>query len=327
MTNLLVLKEQLKELYTRYGNYIRPVGKFFMAFIVFQIINMRLGFNPRLASLPVALLLAALCAVLPTGAITICAGLLAVGQVLTVSLVIGAVILVVYVIMYCLSVRYTQNMVNAVLAIPVLYVFRIPYVVPVLLGLIATPAAILPTTCGVAAYYLFSAVRKSATAVVGTGVEESLSLYKVLIDNMLANHEMLLFMFLFAAALLVTYVIRKSDRDFAFEAANVAGTVVCTLGVLVGKLVFDISGNTIVLLIGSVLSGVIVFAIWHLRLLLDYSATEHIQFEDDDYYYYVKAVPKIKITTPEKNVKRINPKKRAQESKAEQKEIEEDSMV
>ena len=157
MTNLLVLKEQLKELYTRYGNYIRPAGKFLIGFIVFQIINMRLGFDPRLASLPVALLLATICAVLPAGAITILAGFLAVGQIFAVSLIIGAVILVVYVIMYCLSVRYTKNMVNAVLAIPILYVLKIPYVVPIWLGLIATPAAVLPTTCGVVIYYLFSA--------------------------------------------------------------------------------------------------------------------------------------------------------------------------
>ena len=33
---------------------------------------------------------------------------------------------------------------------------------------------------------------------------------------------------------------------------------------------------------------------------------EYTQFEDDDYYYYVKAVPKIKIAAPKKDVKRIN---------------------
>ena len=38
---------------------------------------------------------------------------------------------------------------------------------------------------------------------------------------------------------------------------------------------------------------------------LDYSRTERLQFEDDDYYYYVKAVPKVAVTAPEKNVKQI----------------------
>ena len=327
MTNLLVLKEQVKEIYARYENIIRPIGKFIIAFIVFQIINQRMGFDPRLTSIPVVCILSLVSAVLPVGAITLLAGILAVGQVFAVSKIIAAIIVVIYIIIYCLSARYTANMVNAVLAVPILYVLNIPYVVPILLGMIGTPIAILPTTCGVITYYLFSAVRKTATAAVGTSVEESLGLYTSLMETALANNEMVFFIVLFAAVLLVTYVIRRSDRDYAFEAANAAGAIVCTLGVLVGKLVFDISGNTIVLMVGSVVSGIIVFAIWHLRLLLGYSATEHLQFEDDDYYYYVKAVPKIKITAPEKNVKRINPKKRVLEPEANDDEIKDVDMI
>lgn len=322
MANILVLKEQIKEIYARYGNYICPVGKFLTALIVFMIINGRLGFNPRLASLPVALVLAVVCAVLPFGAITVCAGILAVGQVFTVSPIIAAVILLIYVIMYCLAVRYTREMVNAILAIPILYILKIPYVVPILLGMIATPAAVLPTACGVITYYLFYAVKRSATTTVSASVEDSLSLYKLLIDNVMANNEMIYFVILFIVALLVTYFIRKRDVDYAFETANAAGTIVCILGVLLGKLVFDISGNTFVLLIGSIVSGVIVFVIWHFYMTLDYSATEHLQFEDDDYYYYVKAVPKMKMTAPEKNVKRINPKKTNTDAETENNETD-----
>ena len=38
---------------------------------------------------------------------------------------------------------------------------------------------------------------------------------------------------------------------------------------------------------------------------VDYSRTERVQFEDDEYYYYVKAVPKVVVATPEKTVKHI----------------------
>ena len=31
---------------------------------------------------------------------------------------------------------------------------------------------------------------------------------------------------------------------------------------------------------------------------VDYSRTERVQFEDDEYYYYVKAVPKVVVATP-----------------------------
>lgn len=34
-------------------------------------------------------------------------------------------------------------------------------------------------------------------------------------------------------------------------------------------------------------------------------APKKVQFEDDEYYYYVKAVPKMAVAVPEKRVKRI----------------------
>ena len=38
-----------------------------------------------------------------------------------------------------------------------------------------------------------------------------------------------------------------------------------------------------------------------------YSETsERFEYEDDEYHYYVKAVPKLSVSTPEKTVKRIN---------------------
>ena len=38
------------------------------------------------------------------------------------------------------------------------------------------------------------------------------------------------------------------------------------------------------------------------------SRTERVQFEDDEYYYYVKAVPKMYVAVKEKQVKTINAK-------------------
>ena len=34
--------------------------------------------------------------------------------------------------------------------------------------------------------------------------------------------------------------------------------------------------------------------------------TERLEYEDDEYYYYVKAVPKACVTTSERSIKKIN---------------------
>jgi len=44
-------------------------------------------------------------------------------------------------------------------------------------------------------------------------------------------------------------------------------------------------------------------------LSVDYSRVEHTQFEDDEYYYYVRAVPKAFVSVEDKQVKHINAKR------------------
>ena len=40
----------------------------------------------------------------------------------------------------------------------------------------------------------------------------------------------------------------------------------------------------------------------------DFTRQEHLQFEDDEYYYYVKAVPKRNVTVSDVKVTHINAK-------------------
>ena len=69
--------------------------------------------------------------------------------------------------------------------------------------------------------------------------------------------------------------------------------------------------------IGTLIIGalVAVFAGIILEVLffsVDYSKCESLQYEDDEYYYYVKAVPKVGVPAPEKMVKRINKQKESE---------------
>ena len=57
---------------------------------------------------------------------------------------------------------------------------------------------------------------------------------------------------------------------------------------------------------GNLISMLLAFLLQFFVLSLDYSCTEHAQFEDDEYYYYVKAVPKVTVARAEKKVKQIN---------------------
>ena len=60
------------------------------------------------------------------------------------------------------------------------------------------------------------------------------------------------------------------------------------------------------LIIGNVLAAVAGLILELFLFSVDYARSERLQFEDDEYYYYVKAIPKVAVTTPEKTVKKIN---------------------
>ena len=70
-------------------------------------------------------------------------------------------------------------------------------------------------------------------------------------------------------------------------------------------MLLDLNVSYTVLIVSAALGLVLGFVLEFLFLSVDYSRTENMQFEDDEYYYYVKAVPKIGVPVPEKTVKHI----------------------
>lgn len=309
MMYLLEIKERLRKFYSKAEIYLNPAIKFITAFLVFYLINDQLGFNPKLMEISIIAIGAFVCAFLPTSLIVLAAGAAAVGQVFFVSEILAIAATIVLIIMYCMFLRFTPRYGYAILAVPILFLLKIPYCVPILLGMIGTPIAVLPVSCGIIVYYLFLAIKESVLATNGNSMEDILNVYRIVMDSVISNKEMLFAILIFGVVLIVTYFIRSKTFDHAFEAGIVGGTSVCIIGFLVGSLGFDIYTNVGGIVLGSIASGVLVYIIWFFRLSLDYTAVERLQFEDDDYYYYVKAVPKMTITAPEKNVKRINPQK------------------
>jgi hypothetical protein len=201
------------------------------------------------------------------------------------------------------------------LAIPILFFLKIPYIIPLLLGIISTPIAIIPTACGVFVYYVLEVIKTAVTMQQNTSIEDILlQLYTNIIDSLLGNMQMIMTIVIFALILLVVYFVRKMKFNYAFEISIAAGALTSILGFLISDLILNKSDQIIAMIFGTIVSAGIVFAINFFKLTLDYSGVEFVQFEDDVYYYYVKAVPKITVTTPQMRVKHINVKNASQES-------------
>lgn len=309
MMTLLEFRTKLRTLYQKYELYFKPIIKFIVSLIVFLLINRAIGYDERLSQLPIVLLLALLCAFTPSAIFLLLAGLLSFGHVFFISKILSVIFIVIMLIMYLLFLRFTPKYGYVIVAIPILYLFKIPYLVPILLGLFAGPIAILPASCGVVVYYLFQVMKIATTLKTDISVDDALQLYAYVANNLITNKQMHMSVLIFSLVILITYFVKRLKYDYARELAIVAGSLSCILGFLIINLRLDVSEQIAPMILGTIISALLAIIIQFFHMVLDYSGAEFVQFEDEDYYYYVKAIPKINITTPEINVKRINPQK------------------
>ena len=132
------------------------------------------------------------------------------------------------------------------------------------------------------------------------------SRFRYIIDGFISNKGMILTIVAFTATIIIVYLIRRLSVDYAWTIAIIAGVMI----LLVGDLIFDTNVSILGLIIGTVVSGLLAKVIEFFAFHVDYSRTEKVQFEDDEYYYYVKAVPKITVSAPSRTVKKINTARR-----------------
>ena len=292
MTNLLVMKECLKSIYGKYEVYITPLGKFFLSLITFIMINGKLGYMTKIDSLAVVLIAALLCSFLPMNFMVVMAALFILLHLYALSLECAVVVLAIILIMFLLYFRFAPGDTVAVLLTPLCCMLKVPFVVPISMGLVGTPSSAVSVGCGVMIYSILQYISESVTTLNTMDAENAVQKYRYVVDGLLNNKTMLVTLVAFVAVVFVVYFVRRLRVDHAWTIAMVAGALAGVIILLTGDLKYDTNISIVQTLIGAVISLAIVKILEFFVFNVDYSRTEYVQFEDDEYYYYVKAIPK-----------------------------------
>lgn len=306
MTGLLEIKEKIKMFYGKYEAFILPVVKFLLAFIVLNTLNGRMGYMTKLDNIAIVLIVSLMCSFLPVGFMIMFAALFSLFHMYALSMEVALVGLCLYLVMFLLFFRFSPKDSLLVILTPLLCALKIPYVIPLAAGLLCAPTAIVSVSCGVAVHYLIQTVITSAPAINTMGDDDATAKLRLIIDGVVKNREMLVMIAAFAITILVVYLIRRMSIDYAWTIAMLAGAMADVVILLIGDLMYDTNMSVAGALLGSLLALAVAKVIEFFRFCVDYSRTEKVQFEDDEYYYYVKAIPKMTVTAPTKTVKRIN---------------------
>ena len=146
------------------------------------------------------------------------------------------------------------------------------------------------------------------------GIMEQVATYA---QQILVNREMWCNIIAFVICLLLVYSVRRMSIDYSWEIAIIAGVLGNINAIAYGYIIMDIQLSYISLIVGSIMAVLVAFVVKFFVFAVDYTRTERLQFEDDEYYYYVKAVPKSSVAIPEKTVKRINEHQKMEETEFE----------
>lgn len=305
MTIILEYKEKLKKFYESNGMYVNAAMRFVMALVVFFSVNNMLGGKGKLGSAVVQLGLSAVCAFLPMNFMLLLASAMILLFSFSLSLEITAFFGALFVIMFLLYFRFTPKYAFVVLLTPIAFALKIPYVIPLCLGLLTTPVTVIPMSIGIFVYNALSFIKQNTTAISGTGESQSIS---YTITEILKNQTTFILIIAFVATVCLVYMVRRMALDHSWSIAIAVGALCEFLVLLVGKIALHTSYGILGLILGTIVSIGLAFLIKFFAFNVDYTRTEKIQFEDDEYYYYVKAVPKVTISGREKTVKKIHTK-------------------
>ena len=310
MTTLLELKEKIIRFYGKNEVYVNPVIKFVMALFTFLMINSSIGYMKLISRTPIAIILALVCSILPLNGLIVIAALVVLVDFYALSIEVCLVGLLLFAVTYFIYFRFSpKSGINAILT-PICFKLHIPYVIPVGSGLLSEAYAVFSVACGTILYSFIQGVSENANALSDAAEETDSSVSKVVValNQLLGNKEMYLVLIIFIVTTLIVCFIRRLDIDHAWTIALASGILFEAIGLTAGYMVLGISDKIIGVVVGSVISCIISLIIEFLFFNLDYSRTERLQFEDDEYYYYVKAIPKSLVTGKDKQIKRFNGK-------------------
>ncbi len=328
MTVLFVIRDKIKAIYGKTSMVIMPIIRFLVAYIAFNYINGQIGYDTRLLQLPVVVVLAAISALLPSYVTVLIAAVMTVLHIFAAAPLLSLIFLLLLAVLYFFMARFASRYALVVLFMPILAHYNLLPLAPLVLGLIASPTAVFAVIPGVMLITIARAIKDAILMSTSSmALQDLLPLYVYIVKQLTSDRDMMLMIIVSVCVLLATWAIRRIRMPHVILISVLTGMVMNIALSIVGNTVMGLTWDTRTVVIGTIISGIIALVIQFFRYLLDYSTVEHVQFEDDDYYYYVTAVPKLKVTSPEKSVVKITEAPEEEEEPEDEKDQPDPALV
>lgn len=304
MEQILLYREKLILFLTKYEGILKSIGKFLGGLATFYMVSQMFGYSNFLSRNIMVILLALICVLLPFSMIYLLGNFIIMLQLSVSSLEVLLVYMLAVGLYHLIYQRMFPELRYLVILTPVLYFFHIPALLPLFVGAFIGVAGIPAISMGTFIYYFGLSVQAGNVQIENGTATSQLSNYVT--PGSLGDSNFFIYLLAFIFTVLVVIAIRKLQVAYTWYISVGVGGIVYLILTLIGGFM---TGNPVNVLssIGiAVVSVLIVFVLQFLDNVIDYSREETLEFEDDEYYYYVKAIPKNIVKEEDVNITKIN---------------------
>ena len=293
MKALINVKNNIREFLRKYEEILFPILKFGWCYLVFHSVRTMFNYVEITSRETVLLLLAVLCAMLPDGFLMFFTGALIGVNCFSLTLEVGLSYLLLFLLSYCIYLRFFPKCSYVLFMVPLCYMIGMPFLAPMLAAIFVGIGGAVPCALGVVLYEFSIHTRTVANMLQMAAKKEEVETLQYYIDHILKNKELLMIMLVFMLTVVATSVLQKFSYPFARYAAIVGGGFLNVIFYLITAKVLELTPDMSSCMAGSLIGVLVGLVVTTAKGVLDFKHTQRVQFEDDEYYYYVKAVPKL----------------------------------
>lgn len=227
------------------------------------------------------------------------------------SSLIGAVIVgIMMLVLYIATVRMFPDQVYFLALIPVCIQWQLYLLVPLFAGLYVGVIAVVPVVMGILLWGLIQIIPAFMSLQMGESLD---ALPKMIsdasaygLDQITKNDQMVYLLIISAGIILLISLLKKLRLDYVRYIALGAGGVLGIICLIMGKVVASLPGNLVVVVLLGILSILAIAMLEFFNLSLNYKTAQNLDFEDEEYFYQVRLIPKISpVGKGHKEVKKI----------------------
>ncbi len=307
VTSIFEVREKILQAYGKYEYIVVPAVKFLVAFLLLITIDNHIGYNAALSNRLLEVIIGLVCALVSVNFIAAIVIVVVLAHLYALSLETMLVAAFIFLMLFLLYFRFSPKDTAMLLVLPLAFVMNVEYAIPVIAGLLFTPGAAVAMAFGVIIMKYLSYIETNAAVLSSSTVgEATMDNFRTIVDTISQDRGMWIMAAAFAATVIVVYFVRRLEVTHAWTIAITVGSILEVAVLLVGDMQYSTNMDVGSVLLWVIVSVLIELVVEFFCFNVDYTRIENVQFEDDDYYYYVKAVPKVSISASTRTVKTIN---------------------